>query len=224
VPFIPQQRDWDDHDSEALDKPILPSGNLYTRAGTLMRIDEGYVSWLRDRNGNALRFYFEAMPGSGTNLKRVIRITDSLNRDINIQYGDYSQPDTINYGGFGTTRTIKVQRTRLNVALQDGDFLRTLLQVYPEADFLLHNITELYSPEVFSGIEFPDGRTYTFKYNALAEPTKVTKPDGSVTTYEYAGGTVNLNAAYKGGALTFRLCDPAYQIPDGFGGTQMEVN
>lgn len=55
------------------DSYSLVSGYMLLRDGTRYRIDEGKVSWIRDRNGNQTRFE----PG---------KIIDSLNREITFSY------------------------------------------------------------------------------------------------------------------------------------------
>lgn len=84
---------------------IFPGGWLLMADGSRYRIDNGYVSSLRDRNGNKLRFEY----GWGG----VSKIVDSLYREINIAYGDdpatpYNDHDEITWIGYGgTQRKIK---------------------------------------------------------------------------------------------------------------------
>jgi hypothetical protein len=65
---------------------FYPSGYLMLRDGTRYRIDEGKVTWLRDRNGNKLTFTYSGW--------KVTTITDSLNRQTTKlidAYGNVSQ-------------------------------------------------------------------------------------------------------------------------------------
>lgn len=54
------------------------SGYLLLRDSTRYRIDAGYVTWIRDRNGNKMTFTYNA--------GRVATITDSLNRQVTVAY------------------------------------------------------------------------------------------------------------------------------------------
>ncbi|MFL6207437.1 MAG: RHS repeat domain-containing protein [Pyrinomonadaceae bacterium] len=204
---------WGDHATDLLDYPILPSGYLYMRDGTRLRINSGYVTWLSDRNGNYTSFtyepiYFAGQPGI---LKRVTQITDSLNRRVTIQYGNTITPDIITYEGVeGTSRSIKVQRKRLQDALQDGDYLvRSLRDLYPE--YATELSTALYNPEIISSIEFPDSRSYQFKYDLYGELAYIRHPNGSITKYKYGAGTSN--APQKGGV---QAGSHWTQVPDPF--------
>jgi hypothetical protein len=88
---------------------IYPWGYLMLRDGMRMRIEDGKVMWLGDRNGNRLNFHYDQF-------SRVDVITDSLNRTVNISYADTQQTppilyDSISFKGFqGATRTIRYGR------------------------------------------------------------------------------------------------------------------
>lgn len=192
---VPDANSFDEQAYELEDYPVLPSGMLYMRDGTRLRIDGGYVSWLSDRNGNLLVFKYEHVYYSGTQgrFMRVTQIKDSLNRTVNIHYGDYANPDTITYNGVnGTPETIKVQRKLLQDALQDGNTLKTLLSLYPEYSTWLNPLSNIpYNPEITSSIEYPDGRGYQFKYDSYGELVWVKQPSGASATYKYGAGAVN---------------------------------
>ena len=86
------------------------TGYMMLRDGTRYRIDDGLVSWIRDRNGNKISFSYSNM--------RVTTITDSLNRQVTIAYdvnegGSYGVCDKITYKGFGgATRLIRISKPR----------------------------------------------------------------------------------------------------------------
>ena len=92
---------------------IYPSGYFLLRDGTRYRIDNGLVSWVRDRNGNKLTFSYD-----GNN--RVSTITDSLKRQITITYNTGpGTSDQITYKGFGgAARLILVNYASLANALR----------------------------------------------------------------------------------------------------------
>ena len=117
------------HDQPISPSPseIYPSGYFLLRDGTRYRIDNGLVSWVRDRNGNKLTFSYD-----GSN--RVSTITDSLNRQVTISYNTGpGTSDQITYKGFSeTTRTILVNYASLANALR-SDYSSTLT---PKALFL----------------------------------------------------------------------------------------
>ena len=102
---------------------INPSGYIMFRDGTRYRIDDGGVTWMRDRNGNLLTF-------NGA-------ITDSLGRQVTIEndvmdVAPYGLCDRITYKGFGgATRVIRVSKTNLGNALRAGYSLRSQLSLFP---------------------------------------------------------------------------------------------
>lgn len=59
---------------------VSPSGYLMLRNGARYRIDNGLVTWIRDRNGNRVNFQ-----NTGTN-GQVTQITDPLGRVVTIDY------------------------------------------------------------------------------------------------------------------------------------------
>lgn len=75
---------------------IFPSGYLMLKDGTRYRIDDGTVSWIRDRNGNKLIF---------TQMANGFTVTDSLNRQVKVErvtdVAPYGLCDRITYRGFG---------------------------------------------------------------------------------------------------------------------------
>ena len=86
------------------------------RDGTRYRINNGIVSWLRDRNGNKVTFGYDG--------NRVTSITDSLMRQVTIIYATGAgTSDQITFKGFGgATRTILVNYTSLASSLRSRLF------------------------------------------------------------------------------------------------------
>ncbi|HXQ68920.1 MAG TPA: hypothetical protein VN844_00410, partial [Pyrinomonadaceae bacterium] len=114
-----------DHTSINLVGPhsFTVSGYLMLRDGTRYRIDGGSVTWIRDRNGNMLRFAYTS---------NSMTITDSLNRTVTVNYNvsdvaPYGLCDRIVYSGFaGGQRIIRVSHTSLENVLRSGYTIKTL--------------------------------------------------------------------------------------------------
>jgi len=96
---------------------------LLFKDGTRYRIDNGSVTWIRDRNGNRISFTYDAYG-------RVTTVTDSLNRVVTVTYdvadGTYGGLyDKIAFSGYqGAPRAIHIAKTALGNALrntQPGD-------------------------------------------------------------------------------------------------------
>lgn len=91
---------------------FFPSGYLLTKDGTRSRIDNGNVTWTRDRNGNKVSFTYQGANsdgngGPGTS-SQLLTATDSLNRQVTISYGNPG-PTVITFKGFGgAARTIEI--------------------------------------------------------------------------------------------------------------------
>jgi YD repeat-containing protein len=145
-------------DTTIYDQPIspnpgefYPSGYFLLANGTRYRVDNGLVSWMRDRNGNKLTFTYD-----GNN--RVSTITDSLNRQVTITYNTGpGTSDQITYKGFGgTSRTILVNYASLANALR-SDYTSTLTPkaLFPElngSSIMQHN------PTIVSSVTLPNGK------------------------------------------------------------------
>jgi RHS repeat-associated protein len=160
---------------------IAPSGHLMLRDGTRYRIDNGLVSWMRDRNGNRLTFAY--------NLGSVTSITDSLNRQVTIEYhvsdvAPYGICDRITFKGFGgASRIIRISKTNLGNALRAGFTTQTLSQLFPTLNGASSLIT--FNPTVVSAVWLPDGRRYQFSYNSYGELARVDLPTGGAIEYDY---------------------------------------
>jgi hypothetical protein len=178
---------------------IYPSGYLMLKDGTRYRIDDGVVSWIRDRNGNKLTF---------TQTANGFTVTDSLNRQITVErvtdVAPYGLCDRITFKGFGgTTRVVRVSRTNLGSALRSGYVLQSLYTLWPE----LNNASPygFHDPEVISRIWLPDGRSYKFQYNSYGELARAEVPTGGAIEYDWAPG---VNGSSGGGAY----CTSAYNV------------
>lgn len=178
---------------------IFPSGFLLLKDGTRYRIDNGVVSWIRDRNGNKLIF---------TSTSNGFTVTDSLNRQITVErvtdVAPYGACDRISFKGFGgATRVIRVSRTNLGSALRSGHLLQSPFALWPE----LNNASPwgFHDPEVISRVWLPDGRSYRFQYNSYGELARAELPTGGAIEYDWAPG---VNGSSGGGAY----CTNAYNV------------
>jgi YD repeat-containing protein len=163
-----------------------PSGYLLLRDGTRYRIDNGLVTWMRDRNGNKLSFTYSG--------PKVTSITDSLNRQVTIAYSvsdiaPYGTCDQISFKGFGggVTRIIRVSKDTLANALRTtrpGDLTtpQTFQQLFPD---LPGSPGSQFNPTVASSLWLPDGRRYRFYYNVYGELARVELPTGGALEYDF---------------------------------------
>jgi len=94
----------------------VATGTLIMRDGTRYRYELGILKKITDRNGNTLIFEYEWW------IRRLIRITDSLGRAVNITYGDRttnSYFDEITYTAIGgTPATIRINFNPLSQSLR----------------------------------------------------------------------------------------------------------
>lgn len=157
-----------------------PTGYMMLRNGTRYRIVGGKVTWMRDRNGNQLTF-------TSDTLQRVTTVTDSLNRQVTINYtaggGAYQE---VTYKGFGgATRSIKVYFDSLSNVLRSDFTLQSPAQLFPE---LNGAGSGAYNPKVVSAVELPNGKQYQFRYNSYTELARLILPTGGAIEYDYAAG------------------------------------
>ncbi len=187
--FISDTTIYDRVQSGSLPTLSYPSGYLMTRDGTRYRIDNGLVSWLRDRNGNKLTFTYNAQ-------NRVTKITDSLNREVNINYdvqdiSPYGLCDQIIFKGTGgATRTIRVSRTTLGGALRttqpyDSATLATYATLFPGLNGSSYTNYDAWKT---SSVWLPDGRRYQFSYNIYGELARLVLPTGGAMEYDWDHG------------------------------------
>ena len=156
------------------------SGYLLLRDGTRYRVDDGKVSWMRDRNGNLLTFTYDPY-------KRVTGVADSLGRQVTITYpSDGVQYTEIRFSGSGgAARTLRVGQTNLGSALRSDFTVQSPQQLFPE---LNASSSLAHDPTVISYVELPDGRRYQFQYNNYGEVARVVLPTGGAVEYDHAAG------------------------------------
>jgi RHS repeat-associated protein len=164
-----------------------PSGVLYMRDGTSYRIDNGGVSWIRDRDGNQVTF--------STDSSNVTTITDAPGRTVTVEYdltdGTYGKHDRITYHGFGgEARVLRVSKSRLSQALRAPYAVSTYQQLFPPQELNGSlGFSGSFDPEVVSAVWLPDGRKYRLLYNSYAEVARVELPTGGATEYDMVAGS-----------------------------------
>ncbi len=159
-------------------EPFGLSGYLLLRDGTRYRFSNGSVVWVRDRNGNVLSFAYGTADGQLT----WMRVTDSLNREVTVNY----ETDEITYKGFGgAERTIRLIYSNLSATLRAPNMIRKYEELFPSLE---GDATLDFNPSVISSVVLPDGRSYTFKYNSWGELARVELPTGGAIEYDYAAG------------------------------------
>jgi hypothetical protein len=175
------------------------------RDGTRYRFDSGRPSWVRDRNGNVTTFSYSG---------QTVTVTDSLGRRAIInpptQAQNYSLVSFTGVGG--AARPIRIDYAPLGNSLRttqpsDSSALQSDSTLFPQLGPWTAANNETGNPTVVSSVTLPDGRQYRFYYNVYNEPARVVLPTGGAIEYDYAaglsngyaGGAINLGAAFGGG-------------------------
>ena len=194
--------DDDIYDSITAGSPAQfgPSGYLKWKDGTVYRIDEGNVTWIRDRNGNKLSFTYTSY--------LLTSITDSLNRQITIEYNvtdpTYGLCNRIRYKGFGgAQRTILITLGSMSSALRSGYSIQTIGGLFPE--FRNSSTYQSNNPIVPTGVRLPNGQNYKFYYNSYGEIARVELPTGGAYEYDWGAG---LTGGPASGATCYS-CQPS---------------
>jgi RHS repeat-associated protein len=199
-------------DSPINDSGSLIKGRLMLRDGTRYDIQDGIVMRIRDRNGNVMNFEYQddpTFPGHFTD--KLLKITDSLNRKVNITYHTNTTTnsfDQITFTGFdGATRTIKVKYSMLSSALRAGQTIKTYEQLFPSPpDITVPPGNELFDREVVSELHLPNvgagsvGR-YVFRYNSYSELARVELPTGGAYEYDHFAGSGTMAGGVVAGPL-----------------------
>ena len=195
--FISDTTIFDAVSPVAADSYFTVSGYLLLRDGTRYRIDEGKVTWIRDRNGNQTRF-------------EQGKIIDALNREITFSYEHNGigilLAKQIGFKGFnGASRTIRIVYDDLQNALRPAngqhaaETIKTYVQLFPgitdwgEGG---NNGGDEFFTRVISRVILPDGRSYRFFYNSYAELARVELPTGGAFEYDWSGDVVNMGGSF----------------------------
>lgn len=188
-----------------------PSGTLYLSDGTKIIFGannpdiDGYninISRIVDRNGNY--FDFEYSANCPDACPALVKITDSINREITISYGSSSQAsfyDSIRYKGFGgSEREIKINYTSVENSMLPG---RSLTPIFPGVRNICEfpnppacpgpnygNGTPATSQKVLYSITLPNNSEYRFYYNEYLELARIKNPLGAFVEYVYSGAII----------------------------------
>lgn len=165
-------------------------GYLMLRDGTRYRIDDGLVTWMRDRNGNKLEFSYAN--------DRVTLIKDSLNRQVTIEYNVNDGPtfglcDRITFKGFGgQSKIIRVSYASLSSVLASGFSLQSKNELFPQQtpDWVngTPGMTSPFDTTVVSSVWLPAVGTplrYRFFYNSYGELARTELPTGAAYEYDW---------------------------------------
>ena len=161
--------------------PFTVSGYLMLADGTRFRILNGFIQWIRDRNGNKVSFTFQNPSGGG-----LTQITDSVNRQITPGTGITFK------GAGGASRSVQISTAGLSAALRTDYSPQTYAALFPE---LNGSVQTQFNPGVISAITLPNSKQYKFFYNSYGELARVELPTGGAIEYDWAAGLTNSNAS-----------------------------
>jgi YD repeat-containing protein len=176
------------------------TGYLFFKNGLKSRVENGKILWTQDRNGNRMEFTYNPDYSFPFHYPRLTGIKDSINREINIEYGvtepsPYGLCDKITYKGFGgQDRVIRISRDSLSNLLRttqssDSNTLKTIGELFNDdsRDDIFYSNPDSYfdgGPGI-KAVWLPDGRSYQFKYNVYGRLARVVIPTGGATEYDY---------------------------------------
>ena len=194
---------------EGTNNPNLgTNGYLYMSNGVKYRIHGGVAVWMIDRNGNRITFTYEKIGAYSNALCdgsqdeifgacRINKITDSLNREVEINYGtpnDNGFFDTFTYKGFaGSQREIKIHYNRMVNALYPGETLKYGYELFPIPTINVppgNNVTEGEKKKIeryldkYRKISGEESTTIEQRYNPIVM-SHVIAPDGQVLQFKY---------------------------------------
>jgi hypothetical protein len=172
-------------------QPSPLSGYLMFRDGRHYRIDAGQVSYIYDRNGNKVSFTYD--------VRGVIKIVDSLNREIHVDYNlidpsNNAYYDAISYYGaqgdptLPTTspqsrqRVIKVYRYQLDQVLRPAGANGE--EGYPEPLTYAELFPDLSVDPGYAGVVYDPGR-FPFNPADRGLPGYVILPNGTFYKFLY---------------------------------------
>ena len=181
------------------------SGTIYLSDGTRMQVGGSFnnITKITDRNGNYMTVEYVTQPGYTLNFLK--KITDSLNREITISYGDTTQPsyfDEIVYKGFGgAEKRIRINYAGVETAMLSGQTLGVPL--FPGVHTRCYMLSsgqpcdptpagpsqssQAVSLVVPTSIVLQDNTEYRFYYNKYLEVARIKYPAGSYDDYGYTG-------------------------------------
>jgi RHS repeat-associated protein len=154
-------------------------GWLAFRNGLHYRIEDGFVTKIRDRNGNEITLHYTS---DSPAFRHLIAITDSLNRRVTIEYG-------ANDGSYGVVDRITVVRnpsSENRVIRIKNDYIVGGYPPCPPAGSCVQSRP--------TKVWLPDGRFYQLMYNTSVELSRVVLPTGGAIEYTWAPGLSNTSS------------------------------
>ncbi|MFZ0748584.1 MAG: hypothetical protein WAM70_04420, partial [Pyrinomonadaceae bacterium] len=213
------------------------AGTFYLPDGRRVRVQNNFnnITRITDQNGNFTSFEYVTEPGYTHYFLK--KITDSLNREVNIIYGDAMQPsffDEIVIKGFGgSERRVRINYTAIENAMLPGHSLGVPLFPGVTTRCYIVNSGQPCDPtpggpsgphyasseQVPSSIVLPNGQQYQFYYNKYLELARLKNPAGSFFDYGYSGGLEGWEdgfepPVYSGGGTIFRRIASVKQFDD----------
>jgi RHS repeat-associated protein len=169
------------------------TGYLYLKNGSKSRIENGKVIWTKDRNGNITEYTYDPNRNFPDYNPRPIKIKDSINREIEIQYAitepaPYGLCNKITFKGTGgQERAIRVSlgaTTRSPKPNTDDELdLLSLITTDPNDAPQVSGIFQ--TSDFPKAVWLPDGRSYKFEYNVNGRLARVELPTGGYYEYDF---------------------------------------
>lgn len=169
-------------------------GYLFFRNGSKARVSGQNLMWVQDRNGNKIEYRYEVKP-SNLDAKRLIKVIDSVGREVDILYNvnepGYGRNTQIKYKGFGgQDKIIRIGREAdvMNVLRTTQPYDSTTpvdIEFDDPDDSIILGGGTSSSPDFVKAVWLPDGRSYQFSYNILGQLARVKLPTGGAVEYDY---------------------------------------
>lgn len=174
------------------------TGYIITKDGSRYRVENGLVRSIRDSNGNQTSFTYDETQTSSPSFRKLTKVTDSLGREVSIQYDvndsavspsgtAYGLRDEISFKSInGSDKKIIVSKTDLGSALREGLTLKAVKDLWTGEP----SNNGIFTKQVISKVWMPDGKAYNLQYDSFGELAKVTLPTGAASEYDYDYGPV----------------------------------
>ncbi len=192
-------------DADLTDKPSADdfdhlAGTLYFPTGVSYRIERAVVTRIVDRHGNTTKLERQY---DGSRIT-ALTVTDPLGRVTSAQIGTgdtsgTAYQHTLTWKGFdGASRTVAIKFATMwdpnaaDIPTTWGLLPTAHVMTCVNATCPVPNLKV--NPYVLKELVLPDGRSYTFQYNAYAELGRITLPTGA--KYEYDWGPASIADKY----------------------------
>jgi RHS repeat-associated protein len=181
------------------------NGQLYFPDGRAYEVQGGFITAIRDRNGNLVTLNYEYASTLGTvgdtNTHLLLSVTDSLGRMANINWpANDTGCTTISYRNMG----YKFCQATLDAALVRPDLLdggslsnaqTALLNLEGTGVAPLQWAPGGFEPIVVSSLSLPNLQSYSFLYGPLGDIAQVTLPTGGAFQYDISCTTGVMNGS-----------------------------